>query len=478
MEEYLTFDDVLILPEYSDILPSQVDVSTNFSRHIRLNIPIVSAAMDTVTESSMAIAIALEGGIGVIHKNMSIKKQAEEVEKTKRFESGMIMNPITLSPEDTIKNALDLMKKHNISGLPVVDQNGLLLGLITKRDLLFEENMKLKVKDVMTKVEKLIVAEEGVTIEKAKEIFKKEKVEKLPIVKKDGKLIGLITVKDIIKRIDFPFAARDNDGRLRCAAAVGTAPDTIDRARELVKAGADAIVIDTAHGHSEKVLQITKKLRDFIDVDIVVGNIGTEEAAKKLVELDVDGIKVGIGPGSICTTRVVAGIGVPQISAIISVAKVKNDIPVIADGGIKYSGDITKALAAGADSVMIGNLLAGTEEAPGETIYLEGRKYKVYRGMGSIDAMREGGSDRYLEKEKLVPEGVVGRVPYRGTVKEVIFQLVGGIKAGMGYTGSKNIKELQRKARFIKITNAGLRESHPHDITITKEPPNYEPPTI
>ncbi len=478
MEEFLTFDDVLILPEYSDILPSQVDVSTMFSRNIKINIPIVSAAMDTVTESSMAIAVALEGGIGVIHKNMSIKKQAEEIEKTKRFESGMIMNPITLSPEDNIKTALDLMKKNNISGLPVVDNNGILIGLITKRDLLFEDNMKMKVKEIMTPVEKLILAEEGVTIEKAKEIFKKEKVEKLPIVKKDGRLIGLITVKDILKRIDFPYAARDDRGRLRCAGAVGTAPDTIDRAKELVKAGADAIVIDTAHGHSEKVIQIAKRLRDIIDVDIVVGNIGTQEAAKKLVELDVDGIKVGIGPGSICTTRVVAGIGIPQVSAIKCVAAEKKNIPVIADGGIKYSGDITKAIAAGADSVMIGNLLAGTEEAPGETIYLEGRKYKVYRGMGSIDAMREGGSDRYLEKEKLVPEGVVGRVPYRGSVKEVVFQLVGGLKAGMGYTGSKNIKELQKKARFIKITNAGLKESHPHDITITKEPPNYEPPTI
>lgn len=478
MEEFLTFDDVLILPEYSDILPSQVDTSTFFSRNIRLNIPIVSAAMDTVTESSMAIAVALEGGIGVIHKNMPIKKQAEEVEKTKRFESGMIMNPISLSPEDSIKNALDLMRKNNISGLPVVDSQGMLIGLITKRDLLFEENLKLKVKDIMTPVEKLILAEEGVTIEKAKDIFKKEKVEKLPIVKKDGRLIGLITVKDIMKRIDFPFAARDEKGRLRCAAAVGTANDTIDRAKELVKAGVDAIVIDTAHGHSEKVIQITKKLRDVINVDIVVGNIGTQEAAKKLVEIDIDGIKVGIGPGSICTTRVVAGIGIPQVSAIMSVAKEKKDIPLIADGGIKYSGDITKALASGADSVMVGNLLAGTEEAPGETIYLEGRKYKVYRGMGSIDAMKEGSSDRYLEKEKLVPEGVVGRVPYRGSVKEVVFQLVGGLKAGMGYTGSRNIKELQRKARFIKITNAGLRESHPHDITITKEPPNYEPPTV
>lgn len=478
MEEFLTFDDVLILPEYSDILPSQVDVSTRFSRNIKINIPIVSAAMDTVTESSMAIAVALEGGIGVIHKNMSIKKQAEEIEKTKRFESGMIMNPITLSPEDNIKTALDLMKKNNISGLPVVDNNGILIGLITKRDLLFEDNMKMKVKEIMTPIEKLILAEEGVTIEKAKEIFKKEKVEKLPIVKKDGRLIGLITVKDILKRIDFPYAARDDKGRLRCAGAVGTAPDTIDRAKELVKAGADAIVIDTAHGHSEKVIQIAKRLRDVIDVDIIVGNIGTQEAAKKLVELDVDGIKVGIGPGSICTTRVVAGIGIPQVSAIKCVAAEKKNIPLIADGGIKYSGDITKAIAAGADTVMIGNLLAGTEEAPGETIYLEGRKYKVYRGMGSIDAMREGYSDRYLEKEKLVPEGVVGRVPYRGSVKEVVFQLVGGLKAGMGYTGSKNIRELQKKARFIKITNAGLKESHPHDITITKEPPNYEPPTI
>uniref|UniRef100_A0A7C4Y5A8 Inosine-5'-monophosphate dehydrogenase n=1 Tax=candidate division WOR-3 bacterium TaxID=2052148 RepID=A0A7C4Y5A8_UNCW3 len=478
MEEFLTFDDVLILPEYSDVLPSQVDVSTLFSKNIRLNIPIVSSAMDTVTESSMAIAIALEGGIGVIHKNMSIKKQAEEVEKTKRFESGMISNPITLSPEDTIKMAIEIMRKNNISGLPVVDENMHLLGLITKRDLIFEENMKLKVREIMTPVEKLIIAEEGVTIEKAKEIFKREKVEKLPIVKKDGKLVGLITVKDILKRIDYPFAARDENGRLRCAAAVGTATDTIDRAKELVNAGADAIVIDTAHGHSEKVIQITRKLRDLVDVDIVVGNIGTAEAAKKLIEMDVDGIKVGIGPGSICTTRVVAGIGIPQLSAIMNVAKEKKDIPVIADGGIKYSGDITKALAAGADSVMIGNLLAGTEEAPGETIYLEGRKYKVYRGMGSIDAMREGGADRYLEKEKLVPEGVVGRVPYRGSVKEVVFQLIGGLKAGMGYTGSRNIRELQKKARFIKITNAGLKESHPHDITITKEPPNYEPPTI
>lgn len=473
MKEYLTYDDVLLVPQYSEVLPSQVDLSTKFSRHISLRIPIVSAAMDTVTECAMAIALAREGGIGVIHKNMSIDKQAEEVERVKRFESGMIQNPIVLYANSTVKDAISLMEKHNISGLPVVEKGMKLLGLITKRDILFEEDSKKKVSKLMTPFDRLVTGKEGITIEEAKRIFQEKKVEKLPIIKKNRILTGLITVKDILKRIRYPQSTKDEHGRLRCAAAVGVSKETVDRTKALLSAGVDAIIIDTAHGHSRKVFEIAKKLRGIVDVDLIVGNVASEKAVKDILSLDVDAIKVGVGPGSICTTRVIAGIGVPQLSAIMETSNVSN-VPIIADGGIKYSGDITKALAAGASSVMIGSLLAGTEESPGESVIYEGRRFKVYRGMGSLDAMKEGSSDRYFQEGKLVPEGVVARVPYKGPAQDVIFQLIGGVRSGMGYIGAKNISILQKRAKFIKITAAGLKESHPHDVVITKEPPNYE----
>lgn len=476
--EGLTFDDVLLLPQYSDVLPRDCDTKTNFSRHINLNIPLVSAAMDTVTESAMAIALAQEGGIGVIHKNLSIEEQASEVRKVKRAESGMIVDPITVTEDMPIRVAKELMEKNAISGVVVVDNNQQLIGLLTNRDIIFESNLNKKVKEVMT-YENLITAPEGTTLEMAKRILKKHKIEKLPIVDKNGRLKGLITIKDIIKKMEHPNSIFDKTGRLRCAAAVGIERATMARVSALVEAEVDAIVIDVAHAHSRGVIETIKEIKkEFPDIELIAGNVGTAEGAKVLAELDVDAIKVGIGPGSICTTRVIAGIGVPQVTAIMECARVlkRYNIPLIADGGIRYSGDIVKALACGASSVMIGNLFAGTEESPGETILLEGRRYKEYRAMGSLSAMRRGSADRYFQEaaRKLVPEGVEGRVPYRGMVKDVIFQLVGGLKSGMGYCGARNIKMLQKMARFIKLSTAGLRESHPHDITITKEAPNYE----
>lgn len=478
IKEGLTFDDVLLLPQYSEVLPNQCSVATKFSRNIDLNVPIVSAAMDTVTGSAMAIALAQEGGIGVIHKNMTIEAQQAEVRKVKRAESGMIMDPITIGEDAPIRLVNELMDKYSISGVVVVDQSSRIKGILTNRDIIFEDDLERPVREVMTR-EELITAPEGTSLEKAQQILKKNRIEKLPIIDKTGRLKGLITIKDIVKKMEHPNATVDKMGRLRCAAAIGTDRRTEERAAALVEAGVDAIVIDTAHAHSRGVIEIARRLRKkFGRVQLVVGNIGTAAAARELLALDVDAIKVGIGPGSICTTRVVAGIGVPQITAILDCARVaaKRRIPVIADGGIRYSGDIVKALAAGASCVMTGNLFAGTEESPGETILLEGRRYKEYRAMGSLGAMARGSADRYFQEgaKKFVPEGVEGRVPYRGLVREVIFQLVGGVKQGLGYCGAKSIKALRVNAKFVRISVAGLRESHPHDITITKESPNYE----
>lgn len=473
----LTFDDVLLVPGKSSILPRQVKVTTRLTKKIRLNIPVVSAAMDTVTESEMAIALAREGGIGIIHKNMTIERQALEVDRVKRAESGIIQQPITLSPDQTISEALDLMRRFLISGLPVIDEQGRLIGMLTKRDLLFEQDMSLKVRELMSKG--LITVPAGTGLEKAQEVLKRAKIEKLPVVDKKGKLKGLITVKDMMKKVLYPNACKDSLGRLRVGAAVGVGDDTIERAKALVSSGVDCIVVDTAHGHSEMVMDTARKLKKALkDVELVVGNVATGEGAKALAELGASAIKVGIGPGSICTTRVIAGVGVPQLTAILDcceAAGAKN-VPVIADGGIKYSGDAVKALAAGADSVMIGNLLAGTDESPGDTVILEGRRFKVYRAMGSIDAMKAGSRDRYFQMgvRKLVPEGIEGRVPYKGPAADVVYQLVGGIRSGMGYCGAKDLKQLKKKARFIRITSAGLRESHPHDVAITREAPNYE----
>jgi len=474
----LTFDDILLIPQYSEVLPRNCVVSTKFSRHIDLNVPLVSAPMDTVTDSAMAIALAQEGGIGVIHKNMPIDEQQAQVRTVKRAMSGMILDPITVYEDSPIGLAQELMDKYNISGVVVVDNNKRLVGILTNRDIIFEKNVAKQVKDIMTH-EKLITAPEGTSLEKAQRLLKKHRIEKLPIVDKSGRLKGLITVKDIIKRMEHPHATVDKMGRLRCAAAVGIDTKSIERAKALVHAEVDAIVVDTAHAHSKSVIETAKKVKKlFPKVDLVVGNVGTAQAARALSKLNVDAIKVGIGPGSICTTRVVAGVGVPQVTAILDCAQAikRNNIPIIADGGIRYSGDIVKALACGASSVMIGNLFAGTEESPGETILLEGRRYKEYRAMGSLGAMPKGSADRYFQEsaKKFVPEGVEGRVPYRGLVRDVIFQLMGGLKSGMGYCGAKNIKQLQKKAQFLKISSAGLRESHPHDITITKEAPNYE----
>lgn len=474
----LTFDDVLLVPQYSEVLPNECSVATKFSRKINLNVPIVSAAMDTVTGSAMAIALAQEGGIGVIHKNMTIEAQQSEVRKVKRAESGMIMDPITVGEDASIRLVNELMDKYSISGVVVVDKSNRIKGILTNRDIIFEDDLERRVKEVMTH-EELITAPEGTSLEKAQMILKKHRIEKLPIIDKSGRLRGLITIKDIVKKMEHPNATVDKMGRLRCAAAIGTDRRTEERAGALVEAGVDAIVIDTAHAHSRRVIELTRRLRKKLGkVQLVVGNIGSAEAARALVDLNVDAIKVGIGPGSICTTRVVAGIGVPQITAILECARVaaKQRIPVIADGGIRYSGDIVKALASGASSVMTGNLFAGTEESPGETILLEGRRYKEYRAMGSLGAMSRGSADRYFQEgaKKFVPEGVEGRVPYRGLVREVIFQLVGGVKQGLGYCGAKSIKELRARAKFVRISVAGLRESHPHDITITKESPNYE----
>lgn len=477
-KEGITFDDLLLIPQYSETLPRACNVSTYFSRHIKLNIPLVSAAMDTVTESAMAIAIAQEGGIGVIHKNMPIEAQQMEVRRVKRAESGMIRNPITVEEDSPIRVAQELMDKYGISGVVVVNKRKQLVGILTNRDIIFEKNLNKKVSDIMTH-EKLITASEGTSLEKAQKILKKHRIEKLPIVDKNGRLKGLITVRDIIKKMEHPYATVDKMGRLRCAAAIGIDQHTEERAQALVEAEVDGLVIDTAHAHSRSVIATAKRIKKlFPRVDLIVGNIGTREAAKDLIKLDIDGIKVGIGPGSICTTRVIAGIGVPQVTAITECARItkKAKIPIIADGGIRYSGDVVKALACGASSVMIGNLFAGTEESPGATILLEGRRYKEYRAMGSLGAMPRGSADRYFQEsaKKFVPEGVEGRVPYRGLVKDVIFQTVGGLKAGMGYCGAQTIKELQGKAQFIRISHAGLRMGHPHDITITKEAPNYE----
>ncbi|NCC71922.1 MAG: IMP dehydrogenase [Sphingobacteriia bacterium] len=477
--EGLTYDDVLLLPSYSEILPREVELTTFFTTGIRMNIPIVSAAMDTVTEHKLAIAIAQEGGIGVLHKNMDIETQGIEVKKVKRAENGMILDPITLDQTARVEDALHIMKEYGIGGIPVVDKENKLMGIITNRDLRFERNIHRPVEEIMTK-ENLVTTTEFTDFEKAGDILQEYKIEKLPVVDKEFKLVGLITYKDIIKIKARPNACKDERGRLRVAAAVGISADTIDRADELVKNEVDAIVIDTAHGHSKGVIETTKAIRKkYPDLQLVVGNIGTAEAARDLVKAGANAVKVGIGPGSICTTRIIAGVGIPQLSAVYEVSRaIKNTgIPIIADGGIRYTGDIAKAIAAGAHSIMAGSLFAGVDESPGDTIIFEGRKYKTYRGMGSIEAMQKGSKDRYFQDmeediNKLVPEGIVGRVPFKGTLSEVIHQLVGGLRAGMGYTGSHNISELQ-KARFIKITAAGVAESHPHDITITREAPNY-----
>jgi IMP dehydrogenase len=477
IEYGLTFDDVLLLPARSDVLPKDVDLTTYLSRHIKLNIPLVSAAMDTVTEANLAIAIAREGGIGIIHRAMSPERQAKEVDKVKKSESGMIIDPVTVDPDAPISEVEKLMATYKISGIPVT-KNGRLIGIITNRDMRFETDMTKKVKDVMTK-DRLITAPVGTTLEEAKEILHKYKIEKLPIVDKDFNLKGLITIKDIEKRKKYPNACKDKHGRLMVGASVGVGEEAIYRAELLQKAGADVIVIDTAHGHSKAVIETLKKLKKKLDIDIIAGNVATEEGAIDLIKAGADAIKVGIGPGSICTTRIVAGAGVPQITAIMNCYKIakRYKVPLIADGGIKYSGDITKALAAGADSVMIGSLFAGTDEAPGEIVLYEGRSYKEYRGMGSLGAMIQGTKDRYgqqdVEPAKLVPEGVEGRVPYKGPLANTIHQLIGGVKSGMGYCGARTLEELRKKARFIQITQAGLRESHVHDVILVKEAPNY-----
>lgn len=483
IKEALTFDDILLVPKKSAVLPREVDISTYLTPEIKLNIPFISAAMDTVTESAMAVAIAREGGIGILHKNMSIEAQCEEVDKVKRSESGMIRNPITLHPENTVGDALEIMKKYSVSGIPIVDNNHRLVGIITNRDLRFEPNKQLKVKSLMTS-ENLITAPQGTTLEKAEKILQKYKIEKLPVVDSNGVLKGLITFKDIQKKKKHPNSCKDEHGRLRVGAAVGITSDVIDRVESLVKAGVDVIVIDTAHGHSVKVLKTIKEIRrKFKYQQLIAGNIGTYEASIDLLSCNVDALKVGIGPGSICTTRVIAGVGIPQITAISEVyrAAKKKGIPVIADGGIKQTGDVPKAIAAGADSVMIGGLFAGVEESPGEKVLYEGRSFKIYRGMGSLSAMKHGSKDRYFQDAeediaKLVPEGIEGRVPYKGPLSDTIYQLIGGLRAAMGYCGVKNIHMLKTKTKFVKITLAGLKESHPHDIIITTEPPNYYAP--
>lgn len=477
--EGLTFDDVLLVPAHSKVLPRETDLSTQFSRNITLKIPIVSAAMDTVTESKMAIAMAQEGGIGVIHKNMSIERQAIEVKKVKRAENGMILEPITLNADNTVQDALNIMAEYSIGGIPVVDHENTLVGIVTNRDLRFERNYKKKVSVAMTS-ENLITTTEFTDFEKAADILQQHKIEKLPVVDANYKLVGLITYKDIIKIKAHPNSCKDPRGRLRVAAAVGIAGDTLQRVDALVEAGVDAVIIDTAHGHHQGVIDMTKKVKKaYPNIDLVVGNIATPEAAKDLVKAGADAIKVGIGPGSICTTRIVAGVGVPQLTAIMVVSNALKGtgIPVIADGGIRYTGDVVKAIAGGGDTIMAGSLFAGVDESPGETIIYEGRKFKTYRGMGSVEAMHEGSKDRYFQDaeddiKKLVPEGIVGRVPFKGSLNEVITQLIGGLRSGMGYTGSPDIKTLQL-AKFTKITAAGVVESHPHDITITREAPNY-----
>ncbi|GAA4706419.1 IMP dehydrogenase [Brevibacillus fulvus] len=476
-KEGLTFDDVLLVPAKSEILPRDVDVTTKLSENVKLNIPLISAGMDTVTESALAIAMARQGGIGVIHKNMTIEQQASEVDRVKRSESGVITNPFSLSPDHTVADADALMGKYRISGVPIVDENNKLVGILTNRDLRFVHDFSTPITQVMTK-DNLVTASVGTTLQQAEEILQKHKIEKLPLVDEQNVLKGLITIKDIEKAIQYPNAAKDKQGRLLCGAAVGVTTDTLDRAAALVEAGVDLLVVDTAHGHHVNVSQMVKKLRSlYPDLTIVAGNVATGEATRDLIEAGASVVKVGIGPGSICTTRVVAGIGVPQITAINDCARVAQQygVPVIADGGIKYSGDLTKAIGAGASAIMIGSLFAGTEESPGEFEIFQGRRFKVYRGMGSIGAMKAGSKDRYFQEnaQKLVPEGIEGRVPYKGPLADVVFQLVGGLRAGMGYCGTKTIEELINNSQFIRITGAGLRESHPHDVQITKEAPNY-----
>lgn len=478
IRDALTFDDVLLEPAFSKVLPKDVDVATRLTNEIRLNVPLISAAMDTVTESRLAIAIAQEGGIGIIHKNLTIDEQASMVDKVKKYETVMILKPRTLNPEQKVSDALEIMRQEQISGFPIV-KDDVVVGILTNRDLRFETNPARRISEIMTR--KVVTAPLGISIEKAKEILHKHRIEKLPIVDRKNRLKGLITVTDIEKRERFPDSCKDNLGRLRVGAAVGVSFDREPRIEALLKAGADCIVVDTAHGHSKGVIDAVRSTKKSFNCQLIAGNVATAEAAEALIKAGVDAVKVGVGPGSICTTRVVTGIGVPQITAVsevVNVAKKKN-IPVISDGGIKYSGDITKALAAGADSIMIGGLFAGTDESPGETILYQGRTFKVYRGMGSIEAMKKGSKDRYFQEDveselKLVPEGIEGRVPHKGPISSTIFQLIGGLKAGMGYCGTRTIPELHEKARFLKITSSGLRESHVHDVTITKEAPNYK----
>jgi IMP dehydrogenase len=478
--EGLTFDDVLLIPDRSDVLPHETDTATQFTRNIRLQIPLCSAAMDTVTEASLAIALAQQGGIGVIHKNMSIERQAEEVDKVKRSESGMIVDPVTIRPDRPVREALQVMERFHISGVPVVDETGHLVGIITNRDLRFETRFEIPVAEVMTK-QPLVTVPVGTTLDQAKAVLQKHRIEKLLVVDDDKHIKGLITVKDIQKAIKYPSAAKDNLGRLRVAAAIGATGDYQERADELVKARVDCLVVDTAHGHSSRVINAVREIKRLHpETDLIAGNVGTTAGAQELMDAGVDAIKVGIGPGSICTTRVVTGAGVPQITAISSCVQAARGkgIPVISDGGVKFSGDVAKAIAAGADVVMIGSLFAGTEEAPGEVILFQGRSFKSYRGMGSIGAMREGSRDRYAQdmtasESKLVPEGIEGRVPYKGTLADMVTQLVGGLRSGMGYTGCRTITEFQEKTRFLRITSAGLKESHVHDVIITKEAPNY-----
>ena len=478
--EGLTYDDVLLVPNYSNVLPREVSIQSKFSRNITLNVPVVSAAMDTVTESAMAIAMAQEGGIGVLHKNMTIEQQAAKVRKVKRAESGMIIDPVTLSLSATVADAKAVMKEYGIGGIPIIDENKILKGIVTNRDLRFEKNNIRPIIEVMTS-QNLVTVSEGTSLEEAEVILQGHKIEKLPVVNSDYKLVGLITFRDITKLTQKPIANKDSFGRLRVAAAIGVTADAVQRAEALVNAGVDAVIIDTAHGHTQGVVDVLKLVKSkFPNLDVIVGNIATPEAAKFLVEHGADGVKVGIGPGSICTTRIVAGVGFPQFSAVLEVAAALKGtgVPVIADGGIRYTGDIPKAIAAGADCVMLGSLLAGTKESPGETIIFEGRKFKSYRGMGSVEAMQEGSKDRYFQDveddvKKLVPEGIVGRVPYKGELNESMQQFIGGLRAGMGYCGAKDIPTLQETGKFVRITTSGINESHPHNVTITKEAPNY-----
>ena len=477
----LTFDDVLLLPAASKVLPNEVDVRTRLSRNIEMNIPLLSAAMDTVTEANTAISMAREGGIGIIHRNMSVERQATEVDKVKKSESGMIVDPVTMHPDQKISEVLEVMERYRISGVPIVKDGRKLVGIVTNRDLRFETKLDQKVSNVMTK-ENLITASEGITLEESKVLLHKNRIEKLLVVNDKGELLGLITIKDIMKIKKYPYACKDKLGRLRVGAAVGVGPDRDRRVEALVKAGVDVIVVDSAHGHAEAVVDSVPAIkRQFPDIELIAGNVATAEGTKSLIEAGVDAVKVGVGPGSICTTRVVAGVGVPQISAVIECAKVAREskVPIVADGGIKYSGDVVKALAAGADSVMIGSIFAGTDESPGETVLYQGRSYKVYRGMGSLGAMKEGSGDRYFQGDvvdevKLVPEGIEGRVPYKGPLSSSVFQLIGGLRAGMGYVGCATLDQLRKEAKFIRITSAGLKESHVHDVIITKEAPNYQ----